>query len=349
MQTGIVEMPRSRRISQEAEELTTQAHLRWDAGELVAAFRSMLRAARAGDSSAMLNVGYMYDCGIGTQKNRTKAMEWYKKAFRRGVAAAAGNIGTIYRSEGNTKEALAWFQRAVKLGDIQENLEIARLYLRNPASFADAIPYLKIVADADATMNISSFGKEEAQRLLERLEWTPVSRNASSLRLKADELIAKAERERQGGSLRLALRAYHAAAKLGDSYAEFYLGEAYFDWTGVRQDWVKALHWFKQAYKHGVKTADFNIGCILREENPKQALIWFKRAHDRGDYVASVEIAKIYNFKMHNRARAICYLESVANSKETEVPDWRRAKARTLLETLGSKPAGKSTPISSAA
>jgi TPR repeat protein len=306
-------MPRSREIPKIAEGLTLQAHRKWDAGELVSAFRLMRRAVLAGDHWAMLNLGYFHDRGIGTKKNSAKAMEWYKKAYRRGVSSAPNNIGTIFRAEDNYSDALAWFQRAVKLGDIEANIEIARMYLRDAASFLSAIPYLKIVIEAGASPMISAWGCEEAQRMLDRIEWVPEGRNAEEVKLKADALIANAERERQGGSLRPALRAYQAAARLGDPYAEFYLGEAYFEWDGVRRDWVKALHWFKQAYKHGVTTADYSIGWILREENATQALIWFKRAYLRGDDFARAEIVKIYQRNKRTASKAAPYLETVSS------------------------------------
>jgi uncharacterized protein len=300
--------------AKKADDLYKKAYQRWDAGQLVAAFRLMLKAAMAGDSSSKMMLGYFYDCGIGTKKNRTMAMEWYKKAYRRGVSIAANNIGTIFRVEDNNREALAWFHRAVKLGDIEANIEIARLYLRYPASFSAAIPYLKLVIEANASPMLTEWGREEARRMLDRLQWSPAGNKANEAKTKADALIAKAERETQGGSLRSALRAYQAAAKLGDPYAEFCLGEAYFEWTGVRRDWVKALHWFKQAYKHGVATADFNIGCILRDENPKQALTWFKRAYQRGDDFARAEIVKIYQRNKRTASKAASYMETVTNT-----------------------------------
>jgi uncharacterized protein len=113
----------------EAGNLHRRAHEKWDSGHLRSAFRLMRSAVQLGDSSAMLSLGYLYDCGIGIRKNRDLAMHWYKKAYRRGDSSAANNIGTIYRDEQKYRLALAWFEKAIALGDADANLEIAKLYL----------------------------------------------------------------------------------------------------------------------------------------------------------------------------------------------------------------------------
>jgi len=111
----------------------------WHRGQLRNAFRLFLVAANASDKASQLNVGYFYDNGVGTKRNREEALRWYKRAYRRGDASAANNIGTIWRDEQKPKRALSWFQPAVKLGDDGSNLEIAMHYLRE----APCMTYLK--------------------------------------------------------------------------------------------------------------------------------------------------------------------------------------------------------------
>jgi uncharacterized protein len=131
----------------------------------------MLAAAKRGnDSRAMLNLGYFYDVGIGVKKNRTAAMNWYRKAYRHGDECAANNIGTVYRSEGKPKQALYWFAKAVEMGDVDANLEIARVYLEDLKAPGAAIPRLNRVLKARPRVDVTQSSREEAVLLLKGLK-----------------------------------------------------------------------------------------------------------------------------------------------------------------------------------
>jgi TPR repeat protein len=153
----------SRRSKSEA--LFFRADKKWNSGDLQAAFRLFLAAAKAGDKAAQLNVGNCYDTGSGIRRNRSSALYWYKRAYRRGDASAATAIGTVWRDAGKPQRALTWFLRAVKLGDEDSNLDIAKHYLVNEKDPQAAIPYLEKVCQSDRVTEASA---EEAKRLLKR-------------------------------------------------------------------------------------------------------------------------------------------------------------------------------------
>lgn len=48
----------------------------------------MNQAAAQNNSDAMLYLGYYYETGMGVEKNKDKALEWYKKAVEHGNEAA---------------------------------------------------------------------------------------------------------------------------------------------------------------------------------------------------------------------------------------------------------------------
>lgn len=152
-----------------SDVLFTKASKQWDRGRLRSAFRFFLSAAKAGDPSAQHNLGYFYDVGVGVKPNRRAALYWYKRAFRHGYRVAAANIGTIFRDEKDFKRALSWFQRAVRLGDADANLEIAKICLSTKADVANAIVYLKRTTKAKAG-DVTDGSKEEAQHLLRQLK-----------------------------------------------------------------------------------------------------------------------------------------------------------------------------------
>lgn len=134
-----------------------------ESGRLRAAFRLFLAGAKAGETGCQLNVGNYYDDGTGVRRNRKAALYWYKRAYRRGMASAAHNIGIVWRNDKNPKRALEWFQRAVRLGDDESNLEIAKHYLRNENDPVKAIRHLEKLSRSSW---VSEAGAEEATKLL---------------------------------------------------------------------------------------------------------------------------------------------------------------------------------------
>ena len=92
-------------------------------------------------------------------------MYWYKRAYRRGVACAAHNIGVMWRNDGKYGRSLYWFMRAVRLGDDEANLEIAKHYLQVEQNSSKAIPILEKVCTSDS---VTEAGAEEARALLRR-------------------------------------------------------------------------------------------------------------------------------------------------------------------------------------
>jgi TPR repeat protein len=150
-----------------ANDLMLQAHEHWDKGKLRSAFRLFHTAAEAGNVYAQTSVGYFYDTGIGTRPDRSEALYWYKRAYRRGDCCAANNIGTIWRDAKNDKRALAWFQKAVRLGDDGSNIEIAKIYLRNEDDPKTAIGFLNKVCKSQ---NVCENDVEEASALLKAVK-----------------------------------------------------------------------------------------------------------------------------------------------------------------------------------
>jgi|SRR5580704_9954818 TPR repeat protein len=155
----------SQALKSRGNSLFFRADKKRNRGDLRSAFRLYLAAAKAGDEGSQLNVGYCYDKGFGTRPNRVAALYWYRRAYRRGDAGAANNIGTIWRDEQEPQRALSWFRRAVRLGDDGSNLEIAKLHLRKGSDPKKAIPYLEKVC---ASGRVTEGEMNEATALLKK-------------------------------------------------------------------------------------------------------------------------------------------------------------------------------------
>ena len=106
-----------------------------EAGQARAAFRMLLRAARRGDATAFISLGYAYDTGSGVRPSKAKALYWYARAEALGEAAGAHNIATIFRDRGDIARMVRWLRRAVELGDSGSNLLLGQLVLaHDPAA-----------------------------------------------------------------------------------------------------------------------------------------------------------------------------------------------------------------------
>lgn len=129
-----------------ADALFIQACEAWDQDDLKTAFALFKQAARLGDPGSQHNLGYFYDCGLGTRKNIRQALYWYKKAAVSGSGGSASNIAMLYRDQGNIRRTIFWFGKACSQGDGDAFVELARLYLgrTNKRGVAQAIKCLRL-------------------------------------------------------------------------------------------------------------------------------------------------------------------------------------------------------------
>ena len=148
--------------------LFDQASLAWEEGDERKAFELFRQAVEQGDRNALLNLGYCYDEGVGTKKNKRKALYWYKKA---GESAAYINIAIHYSTIGDFKRAERWYLDALKKGDQSAALGLAKLGLEGKINLSHAkiLEYLHMVIEAKVRIGVCESDREEACLLLEQL------------------------------------------------------------------------------------------------------------------------------------------------------------------------------------
>ena len=79
--------------------------------------------------------GVMYQYGYGTKADRDKAVQAYKKAYKKGFSSGARYVGELlYYQENNMDGALEWYEKGAALGDGSAMMEYALLltYLDQP-------------------------------------------------------------------------------------------------------------------------------------------------------------------------------------------------------------------------
>lgn len=96
------------------------------------AFTLMAGEAEKGNANAMLTLGTMYERGIGSPRNFTKALEWYTKAAAAGLGEGYYNVGVCYESgmgaAADAGRAFTNFEKSAELGLSQGLYKLASLY-----------------------------------------------------------------------------------------------------------------------------------------------------------------------------------------------------------------------------
>lgn len=157
----------SKAAQREGEELFARAWKLLDAGRPTRAFSLFLTAARLGHDSSQVLVGYLHYLGRGVRRSRKEAFSWYRKAARRGNAAAVSNIGILYKEKGSMGLAKRWLKRAVSMGLTDSLLDLAKIEVDHGSEKVAERYLRKLLKHRD---DISEGTEEQARAMLARLE-----------------------------------------------------------------------------------------------------------------------------------------------------------------------------------
>lgn len=206
-----------------------------DEAKQAQAFADIQAAAAEGSSEASFLLGLMYDLGIATQADRSRAIHWYAQSETNPMSAFI--LGT-YIAEGN---------------GIRKNLQKANDYLQFAAS----------KNFAPASFNLGVLKKQEGKEFLPDIEKAAaLGLSRAGLEL-ADYYTSRDSTQAQLNQARLL---YEQFAKQGLQSAQIKLGYLYEQGLGVTQDYNQALTWYtlaaQQKQNHG--RAQFLIGRLYQ-------------------------------------------------------------------------------------
>ncbi len=147
-------------------DLFTQASDAWERDDFETAFSIFKTLSEQRDDNLYVNLGILYESGLGVTKDIDKALYWYKKSWRaNGQADSRLNIADLYYKNGNWRAALYWWEKGILQQDGEAALELAKIYLTDSArrSLLKAKQYLVMAIEWE---NITEASKEEAEELL---------------------------------------------------------------------------------------------------------------------------------------------------------------------------------------
>jgi TPR repeat protein len=115
-------------------------------------FNAMMVLANQGDAEAQYHVGMMYNNGIGTQQDRSRAFEWFQKAAAANDPLGAYKLGCYYDGQGvgivatDQDQALKYKLVSAKAGYARAQHDVALLYDRRGDS-EEALKWWKMAGD----------------------------------------------------------------------------------------------------------------------------------------------------------------------------------------------------------
>ncbi len=105
-----------------ATQTFDEAVAAYERGDYDTAMQGFRVHAEQGNAEAQLNLGQMYDLGMGVSKDKAEAVKWYRKVAEQGNAQGQYELGRMYDlGMGVPKdkaEAVRWYRKAGEQGHV---------------------------------------------------------------------------------------------------------------------------------------------------------------------------------------------------------------------------------------
>lgn len=272
------------------------------------AFSIAKQFAESGNDQANILLALMYDRGIGTEEDTSKAMDIYKKEVEASNPIALYILGSKFGlGEDVTKSApLAreYLNRAAafNMGFANYNLAVLDYQQDDTKSFINLLKLAKeqgyqpasvLLADYYLTHQSDSEDTKQAIATYESLA------NAGNI----DAQIKLAFMYQHGIyfdiNYETALAWYQKAAENNNALAQFALGEMYQVGQGTDRDLALATEWYSKAAQQQFAPAQVALGFIddVDNQNYPQARMWYELAAQNGhNPIAAYNLALMYEY-----------------------------------------------------
>lgn len=194
--------------------------------------------ADAGDARAHVQIGALFERGLGVVQNYSRAADEYRAAVELRDAAAMVSLGILYERglgvDRDPQQSLALYTQAADLGDPSAQYRAGRLYDGSAlgTDYAKALAWYRLAAErgfVDAQMELANH-------------------YFSGLRVPRDPVKAA--------------KWYRMAAELGNLEAQFRLGFLYEKGSGLPQSDIEAYAWYRLSAAQGDAAAIENLARL---------------------------------------------------------------------------------------
>jgi len=229
------------------------------------------------DDKLQYRLGWMLLNGVGTDKDETRAKEYFEKAASVGNPFACYQLAKLILSDEKAQpqeveKALGYLRKAVEAENPYAAYFLGKLYEKGqhvPQNISEAVRLYTMSAEQDNDFAAYRLGK---------------------LYLGGDGVLKDVES---------AIRWLTFAADRKNQFAEYALGVLYFKGEDVPKDVPKALEYLKRSAGQGNQFAQYRLGKIylMGEDMPKDiqtALQFLTAAAEQGNQYAQYTLGKLY-------------------------------------------------------
>lgn len=237
------------------------------------------RAAAAGQSGAMVALGYSLEKGRGAPMDTARAIDWYRKAAALNNPDGYFNLGRVYKDgigvPANPSEARRYFQLAANAGSEEASRE-----LTTSGAPAAATPRQDLF-----NQGAQLYGAKDYAGAF-RVFLQAANQGNVRAQLQVASQYERGEGVQRNGPE--AVRWYTMSANGGDSQAMKNLGLLYEEGELVPENWTEALRWYQKSAALHDKAGEFALGRMYQfgmavPQNRATAIEWFRKSADLGD------------------------------------------------------------------
>ncbi|MDR3182095.1 MAG: sel1 repeat family protein [Planctomycetaceae bacterium] len=267
--------------------------------------------------------------GIGVEKDRAKAAQWYRKAAEQNFApgqcfyaqclADEGNesesikllrqsaeqefapaqyyIALICRKNDENTEAVKWYRKAAEQGFVKAQNNLGECYgggIGVDMNMAEAMRWYRSASEqgyAEAQCNLGVI-YQAIEQYDDAAQWyrKAAEQGHEGAKKQLQEIENKNKAE---------LEKVKAFAEDGDAAAQYNLGVLYYQGEKVKKDYNEAAKWFRKAAEQGDSDGQYNMGVCYDngfgvELDRKQAAEWYQKAAGQGNADAQYNLGCCY-------------------------------------------------------
>ncbi len=274
------------------------ARLRGDFGTLL---KDMSALAQKGYPRAQLQMGMIYERGLGVPQDYKQAQEWYLKALSNGVVDAPAKIGWLYEHgfgvEKDFGKAAEYYQRAIADESALGYTHMGYLYETGKGVERNrerAAEYYRIGMEKGNYLAMARLGflyqkglgvRQDEQKAVD-LYKQAVEHGQPYAMARLGQMynlghVVPVDHAKAMALIRESLR-YNLPA----SYA--FMGFMYENGWETKQDYEEAIKWYEKAADMDAPFAELRLGIMYRKglgvtRNPAKAKYWLERAASKGD------------------------------------------------------------------
>ncbi|UZO08334.1 uncharacterized protein OCT59_028592 [Rhizophagus irregularis] len=224
-----------------------------------------------GNHYAQNSLGFMYENGGGTEKNKEKAFYWYNKAAENGNRDAQYNLGECYELgngvvDKDETKAFEYYEKSAENGDIDSKFQLGYCYVNGIGTEVDEEKGFELYNEASGGyIEVDTIENDE-------------------------ELVNDLDKVNYW---------YHKAAENDNEFALFKLGNFYELGKGICENKVRAFEFYKKSANQGFIDAQYKLGYFYEngigiDINKEKAFNSYKIAATEGNVNAQKNLAVLY-------------------------------------------------------